>query len=692
MLAAPQDPINFDTEIIPVLTKAGCNAGACHGAAAGRGGFRLSLFGADPGSDYESIVYALEGRRVNRAQAEKSLILLKPTGQLDHGGDIALDEGDPKTGRLLKWILAGAERGGPRKLASLEVTPRRWLCNEIPEKIPLKVIAHYDDGREEDVTRLTVFTSWDPSAVCVDENHQAHVTRRGQHTLIARFLNQVVPLQFNAPYSDKGVDLSAESREGFIDSQVLDLLSDLRLPVSPQASDAAWLRRVSLDLTGRLPEPEELEAFLADRSSEKRIRVVDELLASDAFADFWTLHFSQLLHIHSLPNEKQVFHAFVNWLKAEIAQGSPLNDMARQLLTATGDSHVVGPANFARMVPDARAHAELVGQVFLGMRLGCANCHNHPLDKWTQDDYHGLAAVFARIERGRQVQLSPRGGVTNLRTGEPAIPRIPGLGELPPDGDHRSAVVEWITGPEQLYFARATVNRLWRAMFGRGLVEPPDDLRETNPPTHPELLETLARDFVDNGYNIRHTLKQIAISYTYARSSSAVPGNELDDRFYAMAIRRPLAPEVLVDAISDVTGVREEFAGQENARAVAIVDPLTAAPALDILGRCNRAEGCGETASHERGVPAQLHLLNGELINQKVADKDGRLHRLIDSGRSDREIVVEFYIRGLGRHPDDTELQDWCERLAAEDPQERSARLEDFLWALLTSREFQENH
>jgi hypothetical protein len=343
------------------------------------------------------------------------------------------------------------------------------------------------------------------------------------------------------------------------------------------------------------------------------------------------------------------------------------------------------------MVGDARGHAELVGQFFLGMRLGCANCHNHPLDRWTQDDYHGLAAVFARIDRSRQVSLTARGAVTNLRTNEPAVPRIPGSRFLPVEGDHREAVVEWITANDQHYFARATVNRLWKAMFGRGLVEPTDDLRDTNPATHPELLTKLADDFASNGYRIRHTLKEIAMSHTYARSLEKVAGNELDDRFYSHAYPRLLEPEVLVDAIADVTGVPNHFEGQSESRAVRLIDSFASAPTLDVLGRCNRAGGCEENTSVSVGLPAQLHLLNGDLINRKLSSERGRLRQMIEAGKSDEAIVIEFYLRGLGRRPTNDELTRWQRQLATVDPIERSRKLEDFVWSLLNSQQFR-NH
>lgn len=694
LLAAEVDqPVHFDNNIIPVITKAGCNAGACHGAAAGRGGFHLSLLGADPAADYEAIVQAYEGRRINLVHPERSLLLAKPTGLLDHGGDVVLDEDSPGAARLLAWIRAGAQRAKPKRLLRLEIEPRRLISSTLPSSVPLRVMATFEGGPAEDVTAWTVFTSADPAAVEIDRNHVATIRRRGQHVVIARFLDRVVPIQFNMPLSDEKIDLSREPRANFIDDEILGVLADLRIPVSAKASDAAYLRRVTLDLTGRLPEPATVDSYLSDTSSDKRRRLVATLLASDAFTDHWTLKFARLLRIRSSPKDSDGAKAYSKWLRREIGNDVPLDSMARELLTATGDSYEIGPANFGRMVPDARGQAELVGQFFLGMRLGCANCHNHPLDKWTQDDYHGLAAVFARLERGRQVQLTARGGVTNLRTNEPAVPRIPGEKYLAVDGDHRDEVAKWVTLGEGRYFAKATVNRLWRALFGRGLVEPTDDLRETNPSTHPELLERLAEDFIQQGFKIRHTLELIALSHTYGRSEATVPGNEADDRFYSHAYRRPLPPEVLADAIADVTGVAFEFTGHAvGTRAVSIIDPLSPAPSLDVLGRCYRAVGCDEDGSMERGLPAQLHLLNGDLINRKLINPEGRLQGLILANKSNEDIVDEFYLRALGRHPEVDELQRWNDRLDSADSDERKKRLEDFAWSLLNSQSFMDNH
>jgi hypothetical protein len=458
------------------------------------------------------------------------------------------------------------------------------------------------------------------------------------------------------------------------------------------------MRRVSLALTGRLPTREEAEQFLADLDSDKRIRLVDRLVESDAFNDYWTYRFAALLRIRALPNERAAARVYHNWLREQIRSNAPLDQVARELLTATGDSHVVGPANFARMSSDARAEAELVSQVFLGARLQCANCHNHPLDRWTQDDYHGLAAIFAKVERGQNVMRTARGAVTNPRTGEPAVPKLPGERSFEADevADYRVEFADWLTQPNNPHFARAIVNRLWRAMFGRGLVVPVDDLRATNPATHPELLDKLAADFVEHGYDFRHTLRLIALSETFRRdgsTSTVAPPAFVDDRYYSQALRQPLEAEVLADAIADVTGVFDAY-GEEPAgtRAVSLFDPATPAVSLDILGRCSREASCEGTGVNGGGLATRLHQLNGELVNRKIAAVDGRLHRHVASGSSNRAIIDDFYLRALSRWPNQDERVYWERELAGADERERTRRLEDFVWSLLNCDEFTTNH
>ena len=456
--------VDFDTEIIPILTRSGCNAGACHGAAVGRGGFRLSLYGGDPAADFQSMVLELEGRRINLASPEESLVLLKPTGMISHGGGYRLDPDEEGAQRLLRWLTEGAARHQKRRLKSLEVTPAIHVADKPGSRVTLRATARFDDGKTEDVTQWTLFKAEDPAAVDIDaDSATAVLLRRGRHLVVARYLDRVVPLQLIVPLSDNPIDLTKEPRRNFIDEHVLELLSTLRIPVSPPADDAAFLRRISLDLTGRLPKPKHVRGFLADKKPGKRDRLIDTLLASDEFTDYWTHRFAQLLRIRSQPQDKVGAQRYHNWLRSQIAAAAPYDSLARELLTSAGDTHTVGPANFYRTVGGAREQAEFVSELFMGNRLRCANCHNHPLDKWTQDDYHGLSAVFAKISRGRVVEVLSRGEVTHPRTGEAAVPRIPGERFLSAGGDGREQFADWLTHPKNPYFAKAAVNRLWKA-------------------------------------------------------------------------------------------------------------------------------------------------------------------------------------------------------------------------------------
>ncbi|MGD9855645.1 MAG: DUF1549 and DUF1553 domain-containing protein, partial [Planctomycetaceae bacterium] len=554
--------------------------------------------------------------------------------------------------------------------------------------------AKFTDGSEVDVTGWTVFTAEDPSAVEIDpETAIAKLQRRGRHIVIARYLDRVVPLELLVPLSDTVVDLSDAPQQNFIDEHVLQTLSTLRIPVSPQADDAAFLRRATLDLTGRLPSLETTQSFAVDANPDKRAALIDALLASEEFNEYWTFQLAKLLRVRSgAGGETEGAWTYHQWLHQQLAEHVPYDRMVREMLTALGNSHEVGPANFYRTVAGPREQAEFASELFMGSRLRCANCHNHPLDRWTQDDYHGLAAIFAKVESGVVVKVSTRGEVTHPRTGEAAIPRIPGEQFLEADGDGREALADWLTNRSNPYFAKAIVNRLWKAMMGRGLVEPSDDFRDTNPATHPALLAQLAEDFVQQGYDLRHTLQLIVLSAAYSRSSETLTANVADDRFYSHALKKPLEPEVLADAISDVVGIPDQYGEQPlGTRAVVLFDPKIPSEALDILGRCAREDTCETSSAPSGGLPQKLHLFNGSLINRRLGEADGRLAKLVAEGKPAAEIVNEFYIRSLGRHPAPNEQDFWTSQLAQADgnPQEI---LEDFVWSLLSCQEFVNNH
>ena len=704
--STPADPVDFQNDLIPVFTKAGCNTGACHGAAIGRGGFKLSLYGGDARADYESIVFELEGRRVNLARPEESLVILKPTRQTPHRGGRRLELTEEGAQLLRRWIQQGAGMNNPPTgvtrygLQRFNVVPKRHLAKDLRSIVELHTTAHFGtskaDTKERDVTRWTVFTAEDPSAVEIDpKTAVATVLRRGRHIVIARYLDRVVPIELIVPMTDSKVDLAGEPHRNFIDKEILESLSTLGLPASPLADDATFVRRVTLDLTGRLPLPERTQAFLANRDTRKREALVDELLQSDEFNEYWTLQLAKLLRIRPRQQDKQGALTYHRWLSEQVSSAVGYDQLARDVILADGDSHENGPANFYRTVDGPREQAEFMSELFMGSRLKCANCHNHPLDRWTQDDYHGLAAIFARIEAGTVVKTNPSGEVIHPRTLEKATQRIPGEQFLSDEGvDGRRELANWLTDRTNPYFAKATVNRLWKRLMSRGLVEPVDDFRATNPPTHPALLDRLASEFVENGYSLRHTLRLIAGSATYSRSANALPQNRVDDRFYSHATRQPLEPEVLADAISDVLGLPDSYGTEPTgARAVSLSDPQAKSLTLDILGRCERKTSCENSTASSGGLPQKLHLFNGALLNARIRATGSRLDQLLSLGNSPIDIVKEFYLVALSRPPTAVEREYWQAKVDETAASETHHEfLEDFVWGLLTCTEFATNH
>ncbi|MBL8795760.1 MAG: DUF1549 domain-containing protein [Planctomycetia bacterium] len=688
-VAAP----DFETQVLPVLTRAGCNTGACHGAAIGRGGLRLSLLGYDPQLDAESLLHELRGRRINLARPEKSLLLTKPTRQLPHEGGHRLGKDTEAYNLLLDWIKAGAPLEARRTLQALEMTPSAQTLSDVNRKFQVQVTARFADGSREDVTRWAVFTPADPAALRCSPTGEVTVLRRGQSVLMVRFLGEVGCVTALVPVNEAKPTANAPARHNFIDEHINRTLDQLHLPASPRAADEVLVRRVYLDLIGTLPTPEEVAAYRADRAADKFAQLVERLLARPEFVDHWAYQWGDLLRITSNRLQTQGVAAFHGWIREQVKDNTPLDRMAKEMVLALGDGHRVGPVNFSRIAGDPRSHAEHLSQVWLGVRLQCANCHNHPLDRWTQDDYHGLAAIFAKLSRGQSIQLQERGEVIHPKSGQNALPRLPGERFLNADGDQRQALADWLTGAKNPFFARTAVNRLWRALLGRGLVEPVDDHRSTNPATHPELLDALAKDFAEHGFDVRHTLRVITASAAYQRSSLSLPGNRTDDRFYAKALVRALPPVVMVDAVSRVTGVAEKFSGLPDATtAIALTDSRVPSVALDLLGRCDRNQGCGAENSGAGSLPLTLHKINGSWLNDKLADPRGRLHQLLHEKQSDEVIVAQFYRLALSRQPSATELAHWKGKLSARDETERKKLLEDFCWALLNATEFCCNH
>ena len=686
--AVDRTPVDFDTEVMPLFTRYGCNSGACHGSAAGRGGFKLSLYGSRPASDYDAIALELGHRRVNRAVPEHSLLLLKPTGQFDHGGDVRFSEDSPAAHRLLDWIRQGAVRRGERHLERLEIVNDKNFADQPGDSVSMQVLAHFSDGSSTDVTRDTSFIPDDPASVQIDSDGRAVLRRHGRHIVVARFLDQVRPVELLLPWEQS---VSIASSTHIVDEAVDERLRVLGIPASPQSSDAAFVRRVTLDLTGRLPVPEDVGSFVDDTRPNKREMLIDELLGSQGFVDFWTLRLIKQLRVPEI-RDQQTAMLFREWIRDCLNESVSWDVVASELVTASGAVSETGPAGFYFVGSDPRSQTEYMSEALLGIRIRCANCHDHPLDQWTQDDYHGLSAIFAGVQKGSTIGFNARGSVIHPGTGQPAVPRLPGERFLSPGTDLRTDLADWMTADNENRLARAFVNRVWAALMGRGLVEPVDDLRVTNPPTHPKLMARLATQFVNDEYDLRQLIRSICTSAAYQRSSIGMPSNETDTQFYSRALRRPLLPEVLLDAICHVTDVRES---DQNGAAinsyVALDDPRAESQSLTVLGRCEVDAPC-TTPEMLSGLTGILELINGHLLNDKLRDPAGRVHREVRADRTSDELIDEFYVLAFSRKPTENELVRWRSVLDdARDDDERTAVVEDFVWSLLTSTEFGTN-
>lgn len=702
----PEDSVDFDTQVIPVLTRYGCNAGACHGAAIGRGGFKLSLFGSRAADDHQTIVRELEGRRVNLHDPTSSTLLQKATESIEHGGGERFDSDSAAYALLEQWIADGGQRLQRRKPVRVDVTPTDVLIDDLDEVVTVSVVAHFDDGTAEDVTAVTVLNSEDTESVSVlGESSQLKVHRRGEHLVIARYLDRVQAIRISVPIGS--TDLSASSdmqqpgaSDSPIDRYINEKLMRLRIPASPAADDHEFARRVYLDLTGRLPTRADLQRFCDDDTDDKRHRLVDRLIATDDFAAYWALKWANVLGIDSKQLQPEGSKAYHQWLTEQLSNDASWSQSAFALLTADGDGYVDGRVNFLRSGDGPDGLAESATRVFMGVRLRCANCHDHPLDHWTQDDYHGLAAIFAKLKRGRIVTTSQRGEVTHPVTGQPAIARIPGTRNLSADEDGRLEFARWATDSSNPYFARAAVNRIWAQLMGRGLIDPVDDIRATNPASHPELLDSLADRFCESGFRFKEIIRLICTSNAYGRTSHPTAGNESDIVYYSHFITRGLEAEVIANAIADTTGIAITYGDPSLSDAIRLTDNHLDSETLETLGRCDRAEACETPIQSEGSLANVLHFLNGSLLNERLDSDEGLLAKWLHSISNDQELIRVIYNQTLSRPPNAMEDRFWNGQLDSaknseghwRDAETRQEFFADVFWGLLTSKTYLTNH
>ncbi|MBA2227887.1 DUF1549 domain-containing protein [Thermogemmata fonticola] len=704
---AADELVDFVREVEPILTKAGCNSGGCHGAALGRGGFRLSLFGFDPAFDYAQIVRSSEGRRVVVAEPDRSILLAKPALVMEHGGGERLRRGSRDYEVLAQWLADGAPgpSGTDVEVVGLEVfPPARSLGNG--EQQQLAVTAIWSDGRRTDATRHAQYDSLNEGVAEVTSDGLVRAKGPGQTHIMIRFGGQASVAQITWPYA-RLTSFPEYPTENIIDRLLVEKWKELGLTPSPVCSDEEFLRRLYLDALGRLPTPAEVRAFLADSGADKRQRAVETVLQRGEFADWWALRWGDLLRINRTALQEKGMWSFHNWVRAQMRDNVPLDRFVREIITAEGSTFMDGPANFFRIGRTAEDWAESTAQVFLGIRIGCARCHHHPFEKWSQDDYYGLTAFFVRIgtKGSQEFGLFGQETVVFVRsTGEAMHPRRGSfVAPRPLDGDKKQSwddpldrrfrLAEWLTSPENRLFARNLANRIWGYTMGRGLVEPLDDMRATNPPVHPALLEALADELIRSKYDLKHLLRLIFTSRAYQLSAQVTPGNQADaaNVYFTRRVVRRLTAEQLADALDDLTGSPEKYPGlPPGTRAVQLPDSEVASYFLDTFGRPARQVLCECERTSTPNLAQAMHLLNGAVLQRKLADPNGRIDKLLAAKTPLPQIVEELYLAAWSRRPSADELKK-AESWVRSAPNLREG-LQDLVWVLANSREFLFNY
>ncbi len=709
--------VTFRNHVQSVLSKAGCNTGACHGAAIGKNGFKLSLRGYDSDADFSSITRQARGRRVTPDDPARSLLLTKPTGTIPHKGGVRFEVQSPEYNTIARWIAEGAPGPSDKdpSMTRLEMLPGNMLLKK-GAKQRVIVRAHFSDGHVEDVTRLVKFSSSNESVATVDQFGQFTVTGNGEGFIGGWYLSQnaiaTVTVQYEQPIAR---EIFAQApRRNFIDDLVLKQLERLNLPPSARAGDEEFVRRAFIDTIGTLPTADEVRAFLDDKSLSKRDALIDSLLNRPEFVDYWTYKWSDLFLVNSEKLKPAAMWSYYRWLRHQVAGNAPWDKLAREVVTATGSTLENGAANFFVLHGDPADLAETTSQAFLGMSINCAKCHNHPLEKWTNDQYYSMANLFARVqvkdaagEGNAVVFTNDRGDLLQPRTGKPQPPapldaEALSLASLT---DRRAYLADWLVSPTNPYFARAVTNRVWANYMSVGLVESIDDLRLTNPASNEELLNAVAKHLIDNKYDLKSLMRVILQSETYQRTSRTLPENMVDRRYYSRYYPRRLMAEVLLDGISQVTGSPTEFRRESadrvnrnlkdkgepypgNFRAIQLPDSNVLSYFLKSFGRAQRLLTCECERTDEPSMVQVLHISNGDTINEKLSAKGNRIEQIMTAGTSNDKIVEDAYLCTLARFPTADEKQQLIAALTSTPADERRTVLEDLYWSLMSSKEF----
>ncbi|KAA5541844.1 DUF1553 domain-containing protein [Roseiconus nitratireducens] len=704
-------PLSFPGQIVPIFTKLSCNGGGCHGKAAGQNGFKLSLLGFEPREDYRHLIDESRGRRISPAIPDRSLLLLKATNASPHGGGQRLQVDSHEYRMLRRWIAQGMPYGNGDEptVVSIEVfPPHRRLSPSSRQQ--LSVVATYSDGSREDVTRGAVYESNDPEMAEVNARGLVELQEFvGDVAVMARFQGQVavfradIPLTSTSTLAGEASQMEFPEPRNIVDELVFKKLASLRIPASPPCDDATYLRRVTLDIAGRLPTLQEAQAFASDGSPDKRARWVDHLLDSFDHAQYFANKWNAILKNRRQRGELHLSTmAFHDWIQQSIYSNQPYDQFVRDIITASGSVASNPPVAWYQQVNDVNQRVEDAAQLFLGQRIQCARCHHHPYEKWSRSDYAQMAAFFTTVTKKADGDPAEPDYVTRVaaaqlpdpKTGKPLPPA--GLDAPPvtprPGEDPRVQLADWMTDPSNPYFARAIANRYWKHFMGRGLIEPEDDLRVTNPPSNPELLDALADTLVKSGYDLKALIRMITVSKAYALDSQPMERNLGDRRSYSRFYPKRLQAEVLLDAVDQVTGTPTRFAGMpQNVRAVSLPDTEFDSYFLDVFGRPDSTTACECERSQDANLTQSLHLLNSEQMQNKLSDDGGRAAALAaDPSRTDQQKVEELFQIALSREPADEEMKAMVSYLSRKEDSRKA--YEDLIWSLINSKEFLFNH
>ncbi|MBI2948339.1 MAG: DUF1553 domain-containing protein [Verrucomicrobia bacterium] len=698
-------PVNFPNQIVPIFTKAGCNAGGCHGKASGQNGFKLSLLGFEPTEDYEHLVKEARGRRLFPSAPENSLLLLKAVGALPHGGGKRLEPDSNDYSLLVRWIKQGMPYGKPTDptVARIEVFPKERTMPFGGEQ-QIVVLAHYTDGTKEDVTRSALYEPNDKEMARTEESGKVQLFNQpGDVAVMVRYQAKVAVFRATIPLGAAVASLPAP--RNFVDEWVFKKLKTIGMPPSENCDDATFLRRASIDIAGRLPTPDEARRFLEDKGADKRDRWIDALLDTSDYADYFANKWSALLrNKRGAPTHVRGTYAFHAWIRDSLLSNKPYDQFVREVVAASGEIGENPAVAWYRQVKDMTVQLEDTAQLFLGTRLQCAQCHHHPFERWSQQDYYSFAAFFSQVGRkagtrpGEEIIYHKRGkpAATNKKTKQSVQPA--GLGtsplEMTPDEDPRQALADWMASKDNPYFARSLVNRYWKHFFGRALVEPEDDIRETNPATNPELLDALAKHFVGSGFDLKNLVRAICGAKVYQLSSVPNEHNKVDKQNFSRYYPKRLTAEVLLDAVNQMTQSENRFDGLPvGTRAIQLPDNSFNASSyfLTVFGRPEMSSSCECERSQDASLAQSLHLLNAKDIQEKLANDKGRAALLAGNKQPDEANIRELYYWSYAREPEDKELK-LAKGYLEKKSEKRREAYEDIIWALINTKEFLFNH